>query len=74
MKFCPLVLVPKVSIFSVLGMNGDEGLLLMIRGLLRTTGVSGPTGDGGAHATIFCMFLCCSTVKCMAVDSVTLVR
>ena len=42
MKLCPLcsVLVPKVSIFAILGMNGDEGLL-SIRGLLGTTGVGG---------------------------------
>ena len=41
-KSCPLcsVLVPKVSIFAILGMNGDEGLL-SIRGLLETTCVGG---------------------------------
>ena len=74
-NFCPLccsVLVPKVSIFSILGMNGDEGLV-SIRGLLGATGVSGPlvsrdhwclrtTGVGGAEVRLM-LSSACSCVR-----------
>ena len=66
MKLCPLLcslLVPKVSIFAILGMNGDEGLY-------RSGISSGPLVLVARHA-IFCTFLCSTGVKCTAAaDSV----